>query len=71
MTIHEARFLGGPAEGDIRQLDGVKTEIKVAHMPPQPSGWRDRGPGIREVAVETHIYRPSRTVTYYTHEGKR
>lgn len=67
----EARFVGGPAEGEIRAIEGLVPEINVAHLPPMRYGWWDAGPEIREVAVETHVYRPTRVVAYYGHEGQR
>lgn len=67
----EARFMGGPGEGEIRQIPHLVPEIKIAHLPPLPYGWWDKGPEISQIAVETHIYEPTRVVAYYEHRGVR
>lgn len=64
----EARFLGGPAEGEIRGIPDLAREIRVAHLPPMR--WGAAPEDYQRVDVETHNYRPVRAVVYYEYEGK-
>lgn len=66
--IYEARFIGGPAEGEFRVIPDLMREVKVAHANRPRDWWANEDP-LARITVEEHSYFPDRAVVYYVHGG--